>query len=147
MSLLKFDEPRVYMSKHLPRMDELKSHVPTRPSTRSKRGPSVFATGRRYRLEEAGTQNPGPWRVRINQCLRCHTAREGELLGAFSYTWWQTPPAGARSCTTRVRRDCTLSTAHARCMATLIAVSIEQRHFTVRIPRLNVCRPGTMALQ
>lgn len=88
VSLLKFDEPRVYVLDHLPRMDQLSSDdVPTRP----------LGEFEKSALEMLWTEHDFVFRERENeyrmlgslraakQCLDCHSVKRGELLGAFTY--------------------------------------------------------------
>ena len=88
VSLLKFDEPRVYVLDHLPRMDQLSSDTaPTREL-------NEFETSALAKLrsdedlvvqsEGAEYQMLGSLRA-AKQCLDCHNVQRGELLGAFSY--------------------------------------------------------------
>ena len=86
VSLLKHDEPRVYLSKNLPRMGELRN-APTRPLDAfeaaalprlAKDDLVVHSTDERLRVLGS---------IRATQeCLACHAKKEGDLLGAFSYT-------------------------------------------------------------
>jgi hypothetical protein len=92
VSLLKFDRPAVYVSKMLPRMEELRD-AETRPLTE-------FEAGGLERLrggEDLATHSTlnriqmfGSLRA-TNQCLQCHDAHRGELLGAFSYELLRVP--------------------------------------------------------
>jgi hypothetical protein len=88
VSLLKFDEPRVYVLDHLPRMDQLSSDTaPTRElnefeasaleKLRSDEDLVVQSEGAEYQML-------GSLRA-AKQCLDCHNVQRGELLGAFSY--------------------------------------------------------------
>jgi hypothetical protein len=88
VSLLKFDEPRVYVLDHLPRMDQLSGDTaPTRElnefeasaleKLRSQEDLVVQSEGENYRML-------GSLRA-AKQCLDCHNVQRGELLGAFSY--------------------------------------------------------------
>jgi hypothetical protein len=88
VSLLKFDEPRVYVHDHLPRMDQLSSDTtPTRElnkfevsaleKLRSDEDLVVHSEGENYQML-------GSLRA-AKQCLDCHNVQRGELLGAFSY--------------------------------------------------------------
>jgi hypothetical protein len=87
VSFLRFEEPRVYVSKHLPRMDELQE-AGTRPlddfersrldHLRKGKDVTVSSTANEIRML-------GGLRA-VSQCLRCHDVRRGELLGAFSYS-------------------------------------------------------------
>jgi hypothetical protein len=87
VSLLKFDEPRVYVLPHsFPRMDCLGDGT-TRPLdafesdalASLQRGEDLVAAtaGRQIRLM-------GSIRA-VEQCLACHSVSRGELLGAFTY--------------------------------------------------------------
>jgi hypothetical protein len=93
VSLLKFDEPAVYVSENLPRMKDL-AKATTRPLTDFERQAlasletgedlvSVAATNDIYLL--------GAVRA-VKQCTECHAAQRGELLGAFSYRLKRSPP-------------------------------------------------------
>jgi hypothetical protein len=97
VSLLKFDEPRVYVVDHLPRMDQLSAaNVPTRPlddfesgalqQLGSQEDVVVHKDGNNYRML-------GSLRA-AKQCADCHSVEHGELLGAFSYTISQNASAG-----------------------------------------------------
>jgi hypothetical protein len=86
VSLLRFGEPRVYVSENLPRMDELQE-----AATRSL---DDFERGRLDRLRQGEDivvrsttkeiRMLGALRA-VRQCVVCHSVRRGELLGAFSY--------------------------------------------------------------
>lgn len=86
VSLLRQPEPRVYVSENLPQMDELRD-APTRPADDFER-----SAVERLRTEEDVVAHPETNVIRMlgsirasEACLTCHTARRGELLGAFSY--------------------------------------------------------------
>lgn len=88
VSLLKFDEPRVYVLDHLPRMDQLSGdNVPTRPLDAFESG----ALEKLWTAEDVVIDHEGnDYRMlgslrAANQCLDCHSAKRGDLLGAFSY--------------------------------------------------------------
>jgi hypothetical protein len=93
VGLLKHDEPVVYLSDHLPRMDELRD-APTRPLDDFERE-GLAALRRGEDLHTA----PGPnGRLRmlgsvraVKQCVGCHEACRGDLLGAFSYVLARAP--------------------------------------------------------
>jgi hypothetical protein len=88
VSLLRFDQPRVYVLDHLPRMDQLSSdNSPTRPLDEFEAAalPRLFAA-EDVVFEEHGDAYRMLGSLRAaRQCLDCHTATRGELLGAFSY--------------------------------------------------------------
>jgi hypothetical protein len=81
------DAPVVYVSPHLPRMDELRE-APTRPpdafeaagleSLRS--GEDLVVGGTADGLRMLGSLRS------TEQCLACHGGERGDLVGAFSYT-------------------------------------------------------------
>ncbi len=88
VSLLRFEEPRVYVLDHLPRMDQLSSdNVPTRAlddfektsleKLRTDEDVVVVREHNKYRML-------GSLRA-ATQCTNCHNVDRGELLGAFSY--------------------------------------------------------------
>jgi hypothetical protein len=86
VSLLRHDEPRVYVAESMPSMDEL-AGVPHRALNEFERGALpqlvaqqdvVIGTGAQ-RIAMLGAVRAGA------TCLECHEERRGELLGAFSY--------------------------------------------------------------
>jgi hypothetical protein len=86
VSLLKFDEPAVYVTHVLPRMKEL-ADATTRPLTpfeeqslESLRGGEDLVTV----VDRNHIQMLGSLRA-SKQCLGCHSGERGRLLGAFSY--------------------------------------------------------------
>jgi hypothetical protein len=93
VSLLKQTEPRVYVSKNLPRMQDLDTKA-TRPldkfeteALKNLRGGDDMQT-----LAELNTiRMVGALRA-SKQCMECHQVERGELLGAFSYELKRTPP-------------------------------------------------------
>ena len=93
VSLLKQAEPRVYVSKNLPRMQDLDTKA-TRPlekfeaeSLRHLRGGDDMQT-----LAELNSiRMVGALRA-SKQCMKCHQVERGELLGAFSYELKRVPP-------------------------------------------------------
>ena len=86
VSLLKFDEPAVYISRHLPRMDELRE-APTRrldgfeqeALEGMRRGENLQVRSSPNRIRMLGAIRS------LRQCASCHGTERGELLGAFSY--------------------------------------------------------------
>lgn len=100
VSLLKYEMPRVYLSEHLPRMDELSSAKTRAPAEFESRALAVLRDGED--LQTAATPNRiemlGAIRA-SKQCLQCHDVPRGTLLGAFSYELRRDPPVpvGARN--------------------------------------------------
>lgn len=86
VSLLKFAEPRVYLSEHLPRMDELRN-AETRPvDDFEQRALQQLRDGEDIVIDQQINTIRMMGAVRAaKQCLDCHSVRRGELLGAFSY--------------------------------------------------------------
>jgi hypothetical protein len=86
VSLLSHEEPGVYVTDHLPRMDllrgvELRSldEFERTGLPRLEHGEEIVVAQIEKRLRMLGE-------IRASQeCLSCHTAKRGELLGAFSY--------------------------------------------------------------
>jgi hypothetical protein len=88
VSLLKFDEPRVYVLDHLPRMDQLSvDNVPTRPLDAFE----SLALEKLWTAEDVVIDHDGnDYRMlgslrAASQCLDCHATKRGDLLGAFTY--------------------------------------------------------------
>jgi multisubunit Na+/H+ antiporter MnhE subunit len=86
VSLLKHKEPRVYVSKELPRLDKLKN-VPTRALDEFEEE----ALAKLWHNEDIVIANEsnsirmlGSLRAQ-EHCLDCHAVQHGQLLGAFSY--------------------------------------------------------------
>jgi hypothetical protein len=86
VGLLKHEEPVVYLSSNLPRMDEL-SEAPTRSLDGfEKEALARLQRGEDLMVQEASSQMRMLGSIRAGQqCLRCHQVQRGELLGAFSY--------------------------------------------------------------
>src|SRR5262249_34482271 len=88
VSLLTHDEPVVYVTDQLPRMDLLRD-VPVRSLDdfealnlpRLGRGEDVIALQTESRLRMLGAVRAG------KQCLSCHDAQRGDWLGAVSYNF------------------------------------------------------------
>lgn len=94
VSLLKHDEPAVYVVEELPRMDRLVD-VPVRSldafeqsalESLDRGGDVITATSDINRIRMFGAIRA------TNQCLRCHAVERGELLGAFTYVLERTNP-------------------------------------------------------
>lgn len=93
VSLLKFDEPAVYLSDHLPRMSELVA-ARTRPLSAFETQALESLRGGEYLVAAAETnqiQMLGSLRA-TKHCLECHSVSRGSLLGAFSYRLRRDPP-------------------------------------------------------
>ncbi|MBI3860838.1 MAG: hypothetical protein HY290_02975 [Planctomycetia bacterium] len=93
VSLLKFDEPAVYVSDHLPQMSEL-ADAKTRPLTPFEEQALESLQAGEYLVAAADTNHIrmlGSLRA-SKQCLECHAGRRGTLLGAFSYRLRRDPP-------------------------------------------------------
>ena len=95
VSLLKHDLPAVYVSEHLPRMEELASAAaPTRPLdgfetkalARLLAGETVAAERGRNRASMFGGLRASA------RCTQCHAVGEGHLLGAFRYEFRRKTP-------------------------------------------------------
>lgn len=86
VSLLKHAEPRVYLSEHLPRMEELRN-AETRPVDEfEQRALQQLRGGEDIVVDQQLNTIRMVGAVRAaKQCLDCHSVRRGELLGAFSY--------------------------------------------------------------
>jgi len=89
VGLLKYDQPVVYISENLPRMDELRD-APTRALDAFEQ--EALAALRRGEdlMVQDGSERIEPMRMfgslrAAQQCVRCHDVERGDLLGAFSY--------------------------------------------------------------
>jgi hypothetical protein len=93
VSLLKHDKPVVYVSHVLPRMDDLKKAKTRALTPFEEAGLKQLQEGKD--LVTAATTNRihllGALRANA-QCLKCHQAERGELLGVFSYEMLRDPP-------------------------------------------------------
>jgi len=94
VSLLIHDQPAVYELEHLPNMEELSGvDVETRPLNsfenenldRLKEGQNVIAVATRNRIVMLGAIRAGA------SCIECHSVKNGDLLGAFSYEFLRNP--------------------------------------------------------
>lgn len=97
VSVRRFDEPRVYVLDHLPRMDQLGGDDP--PT----RALDEFETNSldqlRYDedlvIDERGSEVRMLGSLRAaKSCLECHAAKRGDLLGAFTYFLRHNLPGG-----------------------------------------------------
>jgi hypothetical protein len=86
ISLLLHDAPVAYVSEDLPRMDALRA-APTRPLDSFeaaaledlRKGEDLLVSGPEGEMRMLGAVRA------TEQCLKCHGAERGDLLGAFSY--------------------------------------------------------------
>jgi hypothetical protein len=93
VSLLMHDKPQVYVSGRLPKMTEIArtkvrdlSDFEQQGLKALQKGDELAADARLNRIRMLGA-------VRASkQCLECHDAQRGELLGAFSYELRRDPP-------------------------------------------------------
>jgi len=87
VSLLTHEDPVVYLSDHLPRMDELRG-APTRPlSDFEKQALDGLRHGADLKVESSANRIQVLGSIRaVKHCVKCHDVCRGELLGAFSYS-------------------------------------------------------------
>ncbi|HXT58425.1 MAG TPA: hypothetical protein VN699_07315 [Pirellulales bacterium] len=96
VSLLKHDQPMVYVSSRLPKMDELRD-APVRPLdafelgglSKLQQGDELVVHAAINRVQMLGSIPA------LKQCLECHQVQRGELLGAFSYEFLRDPAISA----------------------------------------------------
>ncbi|MEM9657837.1 MAG: hypothetical protein AAF961_05695 [Planctomycetota bacterium] len=93
VSLLRFDEPRVYLLERMPWMDQLSGDdVATRPLDDFE----ATALERLWWQEDVVVASDGPRHRMLgslraaSECLHCHRVNRGGLLGAFSYSFFRT---------------------------------------------------------
>ncbi len=94
VSLLKYDQPAVYVSDRLPSMASV-AELKTRPLDEFessalaalRRGEDLLRSVNGDTLRVLGSVRVG------THCLKCHEAERGDLLGAFSYQLKREPPA------------------------------------------------------
>ncbi|MBP85557.1 MAG: hypothetical protein CMJ64_02395 [Planctomycetaceae bacterium] len=86
VSLLKFGEPRVYLSDQLPKMEELRvaktrnlGEFEAGALNQLQSGEDIVIDSRLNRIRMLGATRAA------KRCLDCHQVHHGELLGAFSY--------------------------------------------------------------
>jgi len=97
VSLLKHETPKIYVSKNLPQMDELKG-VPTRDLDDFETRALSQLSQQDLVVESNGFQVRMLGSIRaIKQCTECHHVRRGELLGAFSYELRAKKPTPTRN--------------------------------------------------
>lgn len=95
VSMLKPTGPHVYVTANLPKADELKTADTRLLDDFETRALAQLRTDQDVVIEESDgvVRMVGALRAG-NQCLRCHSARRGELIGAFSYELHRKLPAG-----------------------------------------------------
>ena len=86
IGLVVHDKPVVYVSQHLPRMDELRGSPTRQPDEFEATALEVLRKGEdlHARGTEKAARMVGAIRA-ARQCTTCHGCERGELLGAFSY--------------------------------------------------------------
>lgn len=88
VSLLKHDQPRVYVSDQLPNMEKLSSDDAVTRGLNSfeTRSLQELRSGKNHVLLQSKNRIQMLGAIRAEQsCLDCHSVRKNELLGAFSY--------------------------------------------------------------
>jgi hypothetical protein len=86
VGLLKHKEPAVYLSDFLPRMDQLRKAKTRPPTAFEQRALCQVQAGDDLVVEASANQIRMMGSLRAaKQCLACHHARRGDLLGTFSY--------------------------------------------------------------
>ena len=92
VSLLKHEEPVAYVTKNLPRMDELRK-APTRPlDSFEEKALKTLRAGKTLATDATVNRVHMLGAVRATkQCLDCHQVQRGDLLGAFSSELWRSP--------------------------------------------------------
>jgi hypothetical protein len=94
VSLLKHDPAMVYLSKNLPRMDELRTARVRRLDAFEEEGLAALNSGQEIHTRDYGARIRMLGAVRAaGQCLSCHEVAHGSLLGAFSYEFQVRQPA------------------------------------------------------
>lgn len=86
VSLLKHDEPRAYVTGNLPRMEDMADAPTRRLDGFEQRALRELESGKDLIVDD------DPHRIRLfgslratRQCVECHDAQRGHLLGAFTY--------------------------------------------------------------
>jgi hypothetical protein len=86
VSLLKHEQPAVYLSEHLPRMDELREAKTRPPSSFESAALADLQSGEDLKVQTTANRLRMLGSIRaVEQCLQCHQVKRGDLLGAFSY--------------------------------------------------------------
>jgi hypothetical protein len=86
IGLVVHEEPVVYVSDFLPRMDELRA-APTRPVDEFEAaGLRALERGEELFVRDQGRERRMLGAIRaVRQCVSCHECERGDLLGAFTY--------------------------------------------------------------
>lgn len=86
IGVLMHQQPVVYLSDHLPRMEDLKQAKTRELDDFERKALEQFRSGRDLVFQEhaSGIRMVGAIRS-VNQCTTCHGSQRGQLLGAFSY--------------------------------------------------------------
>ncbi len=87
VGLVVHKKPVAYVTKNLPKMDELRE-APTRPLDKFERlGLKELAKGKELFVRDTTNGRRVLGAIRdAKQCTACHGAKRGDMLGAFSYT-------------------------------------------------------------
>jgi len=93
VSLLKHEQPGVYLSEHLPRMDQLAKAKVRALNAFEEQSLKALRDGEELKTEATTNviRMVGAMRA-TKQCLDCHAGERGQLLGAFSYELQRDPP-------------------------------------------------------
>jgi len=87
VSLLKSDQPRVYLSRNLPNMKELDGAPMRALNEFEKNSLQKLRDGEHLVVESSNAEIRMLGGIRTaNQCVECHRVQRGYLLGAFTYT-------------------------------------------------------------
>ena len=93
VSLLKHDKPLAYVSENMPRMEELKEAKTRELTDFEQHSLDKLVQGQEIVSDIEHNQIHMLGAIRAaRQCLECHSATRGELLGAFSYDLRRSPP-------------------------------------------------------
>jgi hypothetical protein len=93
VSLLKHETPAVYLSEHLPRMDELSETKTRRLTAYEMQAIESFRAGEQLMAQTTGNVIEMVGAIRAaKQCMACHEVPRGTLLGAFTYQLQRHPP-------------------------------------------------------
>jgi hypothetical protein len=92
LGLVVHDQPVVYVSDHLPSMEEVRNTAQRAPDSFEMVGLQALGQGEDLYVRDApqGRRMLGAIRS-VKQCLDCHGGERGDLVGAFSYTLSRVP--------------------------------------------------------